>query len=575
VISSRRDVRRRLIPILGGLALIAIILLLPDIGSVVRVDSEDVVEAFRGRIESIEQAPADDTGALPVPMARVTALEGSRAGEVLDAYLTGPGGSQSVAGYQAGDEVVVTIAVSPNGQEPFISVSDRWRLPAVIALVVLFAVAVVVVGGWQGMRALIALGLTVVVIMRIMLPLIVRGVPPVPLAVVTASAVTIVTIILTEGAKRSSIAAILGTTAALALTGLLAAGATAVMGFTYQAGSDLGYLATQGGQGLDLRGVLLASFILGAVGVLDDVTVTQAALVEELGDKGGLNGRALFSSAMGIGRSHIAATVNTLFLAYVGASLPLLVVLVVSAQPAALLFNDEIIVSEIVRTVVGSLGIIAAVPLTTFIATSLVTGARSGADDERSESSRRTLPVILGIVVVLLLLTAALPLTDGARAVLAPGDAFDPNASLPAEAPVVEASAEPSAASSDDPTIVERGEAVPITLDGEPVGTITVMAWTRSPVSSGSDVERLTVDILYTATAPFPLGVGSWALVLDDGGQTPFELATEGATLDRTLAAGDSVTLTFEAELPIASTQPVLVLVDQTSGDFILGIVLD
>ena len=99
--------------------------------------------------------------------------------------------------------------------------------------------------------------------------------------------------------------------------------------------------------------------------------MTQSVLVDEIGSAGRMEGSTLFVRRMTVGRSHIAATVNTLFLAYVGAGLPLLVVLLVSRQPAALIFNDEVIVTEIVRTLTGSLGIVAAIPLTTFIAVTL------------------------------------------------------------------------------------------------------------------------------------------------------------------------------------------------------------
>ena len=295
-------------------------------------------------------------------------LDGPRSGERIDAYLTGPSGSQDTSTYAAGQEVVVTFTKTPDGSQDYIEVSDRWRLPGLAGLALICAIAVVIIGGWQGVRALVALGLTAVIILKILLPLIIAGVPPVPLAVLTASGVTVVTILMTEGWKRSSIAAILGTTGALALTGLLAAITTSLLGFTYTAGSDLAFLATPGGGGLDLRGVLLAAIILGAVGVLDDVTVTQAALVDEMAHKGRLHGRPLVVSAMTIGRSHIGATVNTLFLAYVGVGLPLLVLLMVSAQPSAAVLNDELIATEIVRTLIGSLGIVMAIPLTTFIA---------------------------------------------------------------------------------------------------------------------------------------------------------------------------------------------------------------
>ena len=176
----------------------------------------------------------------------------------------------------------MTFTTQPDGSEPYVEVSDHWRIPELGILALIFAGAVVFVGGWHGVRALVALGLTAAVIVKILIPATFAGVPPVPLAIVVASAVTIVTILLTEGLSRASLAAILGTTSALAITALLAAAATAFLGFTYTAGSDLAFLTVPGGAGLDLRGVLLAAIILGAVGVLDDVTVTQAVLVEEL-----------------------------------------------------------------------------------------------------------------------------------------------------------------------------------------------------------------------------------------------------------------------------------------------------
>src|SRR4029077_681743 len=139
-------------------------------------------------------------------------------------------------------------------------------------------------------------------------------------------------------------------------------------GFTNAGGSDLAYLQIAPGVGLDLRGILLAAFMFGAIGVLDDVTVTQATAIEELVEHSALRGRQLYSSAFNVGRSHIAATVNTLFLAYLGASLPLILLFALSRQPTSLIVNGEDVAIEIVRTLVGSLGIVAAVPLTTLIA---------------------------------------------------------------------------------------------------------------------------------------------------------------------------------------------------------------
>ena len=548
--------------------LIGIVLVLPDIGAGPR-DETDVVEAYRGEIVSIQEPPADAGTDTPVPMARVRMLEGSQAGQTIEAYLTGPGGSQSVASYRPGDAVVVTIIDGQDGGV-FVSVSDRWRIPPVQLLVVLFALAVVVVGGWQGVRALVALGLTIAVILKLLIPLLIVGTPPVPVAVIAASGITIVTILLTEGWRRSSLSAILGTTGALAITGLAAAAATALMGFSYTAGSDLAFLTTANGQGLDLRGILLAAFILGAVGVLDDVTVTQAALVEELADKSELRGSRLFTSAMAIGRSHIAATVNTLFLAYVGAGLPLLVLLVVSRQPGAIVFNDELIATEIVRTMVGGLGIVAAVPLTTFIAASLVHDPAPDHPRSRTDRLRRTRTALAagGIIAILLILTAALPLTAGPRSALTP-NVFEPGPSNPQTDPT------PGPSNPTEPQLLAANEAIPILLDGQNIGTITVLRWTVDEAPAPATAATVLVDVRYVAIAPMALDTGSWELVLGDGTEVPLSPVAGGAALAGTLAPGASREVTLEGTFTTAEEPPFIAYVDRANDAFVFFVAVE
>ena len=557
--------------ILIGIALVGLVLLLPDLTPVVQ-GGDSTVTAYHGRIESIvTPSGPPDPDSPPVTMAKVTYLEGPQAGQTVDAYLVGPGGAQSVADYKPGDEVVITISASPDAGAPFVSVSDRWRLPALGWLVALFALAVVAVGGWHGVRALVALGLTIAVIFKVLLPLLVAGYPPVTLAVVTASGVTVLTILLTEGLKRSSLAAILGTTGALAITGLLAAAATGALGFTYIAGSDLAFFTLPNGSGLDLRGVLLAAMILGAVGVLDDVTVTQAVLVDELATAGGIEGSHLVVRAMTVGRSHIAATVNTLFLAYVGAGLPLLVVLLVSHQPAALVFNDEVIVTEIVRTLVGSLGIVAAIPLTTFIASAL-----RGSDPRQagwSEGPSPRLSRVAGvslIIVVLLGLTAALPITSGPRAPLT-GDRFDPSL-LPggnATGPLPTDSSGP-VASDAEVTVVDVGEAAPISVDGVDVGTATVTSWTFGTDASDRSIE---VDVHYEASSPMDLSTGTWALLFQDGSEIALLPADDPDALERTLEAGALADVTLVAD-GLPPQDPSVVYLDASTGEIIFGVPL-
>ena len=361
-------------------ALLALIAALPDLAPA-RPAGDAFggagVEAVRARIVEFLPASAPDaevppSGLEPDVLAEI--LEGERAGQQVRAVLQGPAGELDVPNYRIGDEVIVTFIPQP-GEPEFVAITDRWRLPILAGLAALFAAIVLVVGGWRGFRAVLALALTVAIVLRIVIPLLLQGVSPLPLALGVAAAVTVITIGLTEGLSRRSLAAILGTVAALALTAALSALVTAAAAFTSAAGTDLIYLQTAPGATFDVRGMLLAAFIFGALGVLDDVTVTQAATVEELSQRAGLRGGALLGSALNVGRSHIAATINTLFLAYVGASLPLLVLFTVAQQPPLITLNDEVVAVEVVRTIVGSIGIVAAVPLTTLIATWLVAPA--------------------------------------------------------------------------------------------------------------------------------------------------------------------------------------------------------
>ncbi len=568
---------RHLFAAFVGIGLIFLIWLAPDIGTS-QTSPTGTVEAYRGRIEAIT-FPSTDPGsdAPPVPIAHVRILDGPRESQAVDAYLAGPGGSQDTSTYAAGQEVVVTFTVQADGSDPYIEVSDHWRIPGLGILGLIFAAAVVFVGGWRGVRALVALGLTAVVILKVLIPAIVNGVPPVPLAVLVASAVTIVTILLTEGLSRTSLVAILGTTSALAITALLAAAATAFLGFTYTAGSDLAFMTVPGGAGLDLRGVLLAAIILGSVGVLDDVTVTQAVLVEELVKKGDLRGPALVVSAMRIGRSHIGATVNTLFLAYVSVGLPLIIVLYVSHQPSGAVLNDETIATEIVRTLIGSLGIIAAIPITTFVAGLLMdgeTGDEQGWETFRSRSLSRLLVAIAGII-ALLVVTAVVPLGGQPRAPIT-SNALLPNASSAASAFIAQASpssdgsALPSATADTTPELFDTGQTVPITVDGQSAGTVAVVP----KRTTAADKSHVSVTVHYVATGPFPLAAGRWELLFADGALVPL-VTSDPTAAGRTLTAGDRFDLQAAADITPTTKDVFVVYVDTKTSDMILAVPVD
>jgi uncharacterized membrane protein len=352
--------------LLGGAAILIVILLLPDLTP--PPTTPPPIELAHGRIVEVLEPSADGTG----PEVVVEILDGPHRGETREGHLQGPSGQIEVPDYAVGDEIIVSLTAQPDGS--YVAVSDRWRVPAIAGLVALFAIAVAVVGGWRGIRSLLALALTLALVIKVLLPLILGGWEPVLLAVVTATAITVVTLLLTEGWRPTTLAAALGTFAALTLTAVLAVAATAIAEFTSAQGSeDALFIESLLGLELDLGGLLLAAVILGALGVLDDVTITQAATVHELHQADPRIGwRALFGRSLNVGRSHIAATVNTLVLAYVGAALPLLLLLAAGRQGVLEIVSGEIVAVEIVRALVGSLGIVAAVPLTTAVAVWLV-----------------------------------------------------------------------------------------------------------------------------------------------------------------------------------------------------------
>lgn len=359
--------RRNAPALVGGLLLLAGLWLVPDLTP--PSSEPPPVILVHARISEL-LPPNDQPG---TPDARVLVLDGPQAGTTLDAFLQGPSGQEDVPRYAIGDEVILNI--SQQGEDAdFIAVADRYRVAALAALLGLFAVAVTVVGGWRGVRSLIALALSLGVIIRIVVPLLLAGWNPVLLAVGSATLVTIATFLLTEGARPTTVAAAAGTFIALALTAVLAIGFNALAQFTTLQGSgDLVYLQSVGRPDLDLGGLLLAAVIFGALGILDDVTVTQAATVHELYEADRRVSRTeLFRRSMNVGRSHISATVNTLALAYVGASLPLIVLFNAGQQDPLLTVSGEVVAVEVVKAMVGSIGIVAAVPATTAIAVLLV-----------------------------------------------------------------------------------------------------------------------------------------------------------------------------------------------------------
>jgi len=275
---------------------------------------------------------------------------------------------------QVEDELILTITPTEAGN--VYQFADYQRSGAMLLLAALFAVAVLLLGRWRGLGALAGLAISIVVLLAFVLPALLEGTDPVLVALVGASAIAFVSLYLAHGVGPATNVALLSTLAALTITGLLAWLFVGLCNITGLADENAGFL-TALGVTVDPRGLLLAGVVLGSLGVLDDVTVTQVSAVGELHrSMPDATFAELYRSALVIGRDHVSSTVNTLFLAYAGAALPLLLLFTTASQPLATTATSEIVAVEIVRALVGSIGIVASVPLATGLAAVLLAPRR-------------------------------------------------------------------------------------------------------------------------------------------------------------------------------------------------------
>jgi uncharacterized membrane protein len=346
-----------------GVALLicAILFLVPDLSP-----PGTRLESDRAHARIVSLPPSEDQVA---PVGLVQLLDGDRRGLQVSATLTGPSGDLLRPDYQQGDEVLLSIDPQPDGTVAY-AVIDRWRLPVLGWLMAAFALVTVAIAGWRGLRALTSLAITVVVVIRILIPLLLSGYSPVALAIGLGIVISVLSFLMTQGLSRSTLAAIGGTAAGLLVAGALAVIVSDAARFTAAQGSEALVVVGQLVSGsIDLSGLLLAGVIFGGLGVINDVAITQAVTVEELRRLNpSLARRALFRRTMSVGTAHLAASVNTLVFAYLGAGLPILVLLAVQVHRLDLAVNDEHIAVEVVRAVVGAIGVLSAVPLTTAIA---------------------------------------------------------------------------------------------------------------------------------------------------------------------------------------------------------------
>jgi uncharacterized membrane protein len=295
--------------------------------------------------------------------------------------------------YSPGDGL--NLAYSPTAPpEAQYSIKDFQRGPPLASIAIAFAIFIVVVGRWRGFAAIAALGVSFVLLVKFMLPAILGGRNAVEVAAVAATAILFVALYSTHGLSVRTSVAVLGTGVSLALIAALGYVSINIAHITGLGTEEAQYVAGQFHQ-VDVHGLLLAGVIIGALGVLDDVTITQVSSVWELKQADPDIGVGdLYRAGMRIGRDHIGSTVNTLVLAYAGATLPLLVLLTTSGQSWSGAASSELVAEEIVRTLIGSIGLAAAVPITTALAAAIASSenVQKRLPPTRSTAGRRPIP---------------------------------------------------------------------------------------------------------------------------------------------------------------------------------------
>ncbi|WP_307799170.1 YibE/F family protein [Micromonospora antibiotica] len=314
----------------------------------------------------------------------VTLTSGREAGTTVSTDIpTGPGAPR----LHLGDKVTLLLLDDPTGDGKSYVVVDFQRSRQLWLLGAAFALAVIAFARWRGVTALAGLAVTFAVLLLFIIPAILDGRSPVLVAVVGSAAIMLTVLYLTHGFATTTSVAVAGTLVSLTITAVLSAVATTGTHLSGIADETAGYLSIAH-QDVDMRGLLLAGIVIGSLGVLDDITVTQSATVTELATANpSYRFRELYRAGTRIGRAHIASVINTIVLAYAGTSLPLMLLFAAGNTPVGELLTGELVAQELVRSAVGTIGLITAVPITTALAAFLASRASTVAADASPQPS--------------------------------------------------------------------------------------------------------------------------------------------------------------------------------------------
>jgi uncharacterized membrane protein len=330
-------------------------------------------ETMQGEIKEIIDQKTKDNGGYEFVYQRVKCFitQGSQKGETVEIEVETPIETQERT-YKVGDRVQISYYENAAGQDIY-QITDYVRQGGLIILFIMFAFLAILIASKNGLYSLISMVLTFIIIVKVFLPLILNGTNPVLLTIGLSFLIIPLTFYLSHGFKKETTVAILGTSISLIVTGMLAQlfiKLTYLQGFSSE---DAFFLQNLGKGSFNMQGILLAGIIVGLIGILDDISISQASLIYQLAlENPNLTIQELFKKSMKLGKNHIASMVNTLILVYAGSSLPLLLLFAQGDNKFWDIVNNELIATEIVHTLIGSIGLILTVPITTLLASYFV-----------------------------------------------------------------------------------------------------------------------------------------------------------------------------------------------------------
>ncbi|MBN1168377.1 YibE/F family protein [Candidatus Woesebacteria bacterium] len=331
-------------------------------------------ETLEGEVvEILEEKEINDYGSLRIyQKLRIEITKGSLEGKDINVE-NGKYPTANLVEYKIGDRLVIYRSKDIQGNDMFL-ISDYVRRDALFILFLIFALLVIFVDKAWGLTSILGMGFSFLITFKFILPQIIRGSDPVLTAIIGSIFIILVTFYLSHGFNKKTHIAIAGTFISLIITGVTASVFVNYSKLTGFASEEAGFLNFERQGSINMKGLLLAGIIIGTLGVLDDVTVSQSAIVYQLRSVNRrLRLKQLYKKAMNVGHDHVSSMVNTLVLVYTGAAMPLLLLFVNNPRPISEVINYEIIADEIVRTLVGSIGLVLAVPITTFLAAFIIT----------------------------------------------------------------------------------------------------------------------------------------------------------------------------------------------------------